>query len=135
HIHARLLFLTELQLSYVIEITVPSTPIMMFIVKDYARNRDLHSFPTRRSSDLVGTLEALEHPLLRGADGLLANAARAAPHSPERSEEHTSELQSRGHVVCRLQLEKKKLIICLLVTVILCHVRPIVVHSVADILV
>src|SRR5437870_10930259 len=28
-------------------------------------------------------------------------------HSP-RSEEHTSELQSRGHLVCRLLLEKKK---------------------------
>src|SRR6266702_7802077 len=31
------------------------------------------------------------------------NAARAG-----RSEEHTSELQSRGHLVCRLLLEKKK---------------------------
>src|SRR5256884_9732888 len=29
--------------------------------------------------------------------------------SPERSEEHTSELQSRLHLVCRLLLEKKKL--------------------------
>src|SRR5690625_2994679 len=29
-------------------------------------------------------------------------------HMPERSEEHTSELQSRGHLVCRLLLEKKK---------------------------
>src|SRR5207253_5640447 len=28
-----------------------------------------------------------------------------------RSEEHTSELQSRGHLVCRLLLEKKKLLI------------------------
>src|SRR5207253_5991940 len=27
---------------------------------------------------------------------------------PQRSEEHTSELQSRGHLVCRLLLEKKK---------------------------
>src|SRR5439155_13087759 len=27
---------------------------------------------------------------------------------PKRSEEHTSELQSRGHLVCRLLLEKKK---------------------------
>src|SRR5690625_6661347 len=27
---------------------------------------------------------------------------------PARSEEHTSELQSRGHLVCRLLLEKKK---------------------------
>src|SRR5690625_2368671 len=31
---------------------------------------------------------------------------RYFPH--ERSEEHTSELQSRGHLVCRLLLEKKK---------------------------
>src|SRR5690625_6329489 len=28
--------------------------------------------------------------------------------TPGRSEEHTSELQSRGHLVCRLLLEKKK---------------------------
>src|SRR5437870_10444692 len=28
--------------------------------------------------------------------------------STRRSEEHTSELQSRGHLVCRLLLEKKK---------------------------
>src|SRR2546429_2497257 len=32
--------------------------------------------------------------------------ARAVP--PHRSEEHTSELQSRLHLVCRLLLEKKK---------------------------
>src|SRR5439155_17886428 len=33
------------------------------------------------------------------------------PHQGEtRSEEHTSELQSRGHLVCRLLLEKKKII-------------------------
>src|SRR5690625_6244597 len=31
------------------------------------------------------------------------------PVSYPRSEEHTSELQSRGHLVCRLLLEKKKL--------------------------
>src|SRR5437870_7388753 len=29
-------------------------------------------------------------------------------HGHVRSEEHTSELQSRGHLVCRLLLEKKK---------------------------
>src|SRR5690625_7252553 len=29
--------------------------------------------------------------------------------SRSRSEEHTSELQSRGHLVCRLLLEKKKM--------------------------
>src|SRR5439155_19159463 len=31
-----------------------------------------------------------------------------APFASSRSEEHTSELQSRGHLVCRLLLEKKK---------------------------
>src|SRR6202043_2108855 len=31
-----------------------------------------------------------------------------APFAPTRSEEHTSELQSRGHLVCRLLLEKKR---------------------------
>src|SRR5690625_5354922 len=30
-----------------------------------------------------------------------------------RSEEHTSELQSRGHLVCRLLLEKKKTPVCI----------------------
>src|SRR5437870_6328826 len=30
------------------------------------------------------------------------------PNAAARSEEHTSELQSRGHLVCRLLLEKKK---------------------------
>src|SRR2546421_3462795 len=30
------------------------------------------------------------------------------PHSRQRSEEHTSELQSRSDLVCRLLLEKKK---------------------------
>src|SRR2546429_3359853 len=34
--------------------------------------------------------------------------ARGASHAGGRSEEHTSELQSRLHLVCRLLLEKKK---------------------------
>src|SRR5207253_6140282 len=37
-----------------------------------------------------------------------ANSTCTASTSPARSEEHTSELQSRGHLVCRLLLEKKK---------------------------
>src|SRR5437870_7806048 len=36
----------------------------------------------------------------------MPNAARC--RDGRRSEEHTSELQSRGHLVCRLLLEKKK---------------------------
>src|SRR5260370_27107750 len=34
--------------------------------------------------------------------------ARTAVHSDQRSEEHTSELQSHLNLVCRLLLEKKK---------------------------
>src|SRR5437870_9203565 len=35
------------------------------------------------------------------------NFRRSPCIRPNRSEEHTSELQSRGHLVCRLLLEKK----------------------------
>src|SRR5207244_10816771 len=89
----------------------------------------LHSFPTRRSSDLPA--RSVQHgelrracassrripvtcvietsvnrpspPLREGKDGL-----RPAPAASARSEEHTSELQSPDHLVCRLLLEKKK---------------------------
>src|SRR5690625_6098474 len=37
-----------------------------------------------------------------------AACSRSPPTEARRSEEHTSELQSRGHLVCRLLLEKKK---------------------------
>src|SRR5690625_5428720 len=37
-------------------------------------------------------------------------AEEAAAKKTERSEEHTSELQSRGHLVCRLLLEKKHIL-------------------------
>src|SRR5207253_5788150 len=44
-----------------------------------------------------------------GPDVFPHSPFRAPAHpSPPRSEEHTSELQSRGHLVCRLLLEKKK---------------------------
>src|SRR5437870_11506129 len=43
-----------------------------------------------------------------GPSPAAARAARSPFSSPRRrSEEHTSELQSRGHLVCRLLLEKK----------------------------
>src|SRR5690625_5080495 len=38
---------------------------------------------------------------------VLKDAAAASIYGSRRSEEHTSELQSRGHLVCRLLLEKK----------------------------
>src|SRR5690625_6207803 len=39
------------------------------------------------------------------------NVIRIFPNQ-DRSEEHTSELQSRGHLVCRLLLEKKNRTYC-----------------------
>src|SRR2546422_8324386 len=44
----------------------------------------------------------------RGADVGAISIKAAAPRLKKRSEEHTSELQSRLHLVCRLLLEKKK---------------------------
>src|SRR5216684_1161411 len=41
-------------------------------------------------------------------DQRIATERYEIEHEPERSEEHTSELQSRLHLVCRLLLEKKK---------------------------
>src|SRR6476660_9423987 len=45
----------------------------------------------------------------REVAAVLASGTDVAP--PDRSEEHTSELQSPDHLVCRLLLEKKKIII------------------------
>src|SRR5437868_12815721 len=69
--------------------------------------RELHSFPTRRSSDLRRRVEAAATLLPRC---LGSPAGKLGPsRDPRRSEEHTSELQSRFDLVCRLLLEKKNL--------------------------
>src|SRR5207253_6850375 len=97
--------------------------------------RALHSFPTRRSSDLGWFLDRLRlsEEMFWGSVLIFAGAAAAGAITLSehlrwrlrrfigmhfygskydyraqwmRSEEHTSELQSRGHLVCRLLLEK-----------------------------
>src|SRR5699024_12369545 len=91
--------------------------------------RALHSFPTRRSSDLPVTAAELREdaagapidpdypvtPVPRSArrgvvsiSVVLIGFTVFAPTLMARSEEHTSELQSRFDLVCRLLLEKKK---------------------------
>src|SRR5688572_32261317 len=70
---------------------------------------DLHSFPTRRSSDLhpATSVAALQRDYLgRGLDDLSVTIVHYG--DTPRSEEHTSELQSQSNLVCRLPLEKKK---------------------------
>src|SRR5690606_41654983 len=96
-------------------------------------HRDLPSFPTRRSSDLCraasrpdtdnparpGSAPArLRRPRLRSSqrakiaasswNALNSSALPDGSRKKNRSEEHTSELQSRENLVCRLLLEKKK---------------------------
>src|SRR3712207_8209175 len=56
-----------------------------------------------------GLLGALRRPHRHGAGRPSSAAAGVGPVPlPHRSEEHTSELQSRQYLVCRLLLEKKK---------------------------
>src|SRR5690625_873191 len=58
--------------------------------------------------DFIGhTLITTDGTTLLGADNK-AGIAEIMTAMEYRSEEHTSELQSRGHLVCRLLLEKKK---------------------------
>src|SRR2546428_5154016 len=63
---------------------------------------------------LHDALPIWRHPLEYASAGKITHCAattlRSASSSHERSEEHTSELQSRSDLVCRLLLEKKKTI-------------------------
>src|SRR5207237_9531541 len=92
--------------------------LCIFLFSSHAAHPDLHSFPTRRSSDLRGRLPDhrgvrrrclaaqppdASHPRSAGADRRQGDRQRRG-----RSEEHTSELQSHLNLVCRLLLEKKK---------------------------
>src|SRR5258708_15191266 len=60
-------------------------------------------FPTRRSSDLI----AQGVDVYTVADLTGTSVAIIQSNYGNRSEEHTSELQSPDHLVCRLLLEKK----------------------------
>src|SRR3712207_8048861 len=53
-----------------------------------------------------------QHGAVCVADYGIGDAAHKGPPNPARSEEHTSELQSRQYLVCRLLLEKKKSLCC-----------------------
>src|SRR5438093_5953251 len=98
--------------------------MLRLILSLYCIPRALPSFPTRRSSDLfrrqlaflalalgvgdfaVGPLDLFEHFL-----GAMKDPDRQSRRPQERSEEHTSELQSLTKLVCLLLLEKKKITI------------------------
>src|SRR5690554_7475723 len=66
-----------------------------------------NGFPTPRGAESLQQLEVqasrLRSAILQAKPDILA-----VSELENRSEEHTSELQSRPHLVCRLLLEKKK---------------------------
>src|SRR5437899_12054950 len=92
---------------------MPDRFYFFFSVSGY--HRHLHSFPTRRSSDLIGMNQLLGrhdpcrwHIQRRNTFDVRLAFANLLRVNQARSEEHTSELQSLRHLVCRLLLEKKK---------------------------
>src|SRR2546430_8699289 len=78
----------------------PYTTLFRSVAVDYVARRDRRFQEVARCRLIIGILHDRrrdEHQQL----GLSADS--------ERSEEHTSELQSQSNLVCRLLLEKKKM--------------------------
>src|SRR5437764_11416492 len=93
----------------------PTFSFLFFFQRSFD-HRDLHSFPTRRSSDLDRLFNVQCGGVFQ--EGLLVlccvllnaeTGLRRVVDDLVRSEEHTSELQSPMYLVCRLLLEKKKI--------------------------
>src|SRR5690625_6233867 len=76
-------------------------------LKEFTKDSDINL--TEEITTLEKRLETLENDIysnLKPWDRV--QMARHQQRPTTRSEEHTSELQSRGHLVCRLLLENKK---------------------------
>src|SRR5207248_10691955 len=101
-------------------------PTFLFFLPCSGPLPHLHSFPTRRSSDLSSCAGSTFLPVLALSLGSsvartssaasryfsrcvgVVNSVPPKDKANTRSEEHTSELQSPYDLVCRLLLEKKK---------------------------
>src|SRR4030095_1877746 len=68
----------------------------------YGAHRDLHSFPTRRSSDLLRRSRFETRCPSSSAEIRSPASVIIMMRQSMRSEEHTSELQSHSDLVCRL---------------------------------
>src|SRR3712207_8536795 len=66
------------------------------------------SVPSEVADDLAQVAERLARGLGAGSGDLVGTRTLSGEFAHRRSEEHTSELQSRQYLVCRLLLEKKK---------------------------
>src|SRR5690606_40056163 len=100
--------------------------ILLPCLQGHAPHRHRPSFPTRRSSDLTSSTSSLcgesragrrragggwcsssTSSVFRSRSRTAVRTRRDQNLPRSRSEEHTSELQSREKLVCRLLLEKK----------------------------
>src|SRR3989442_1817997 len=81
-------------------LTIGSATILSLLVQVYGKTGGRQSQSAVASSDQAAAQRAIINQYCSTCHSDKAKAAR--------SEEHTSELQSRPHLVCRLLLEKKK---------------------------
>src|SRR3989449_6852894 len=87
----------------------PSTQSPMIGKEKHSTNNSLRDVILGGQDGLVNMLGiALGVVAAGGSTHVLVVTGIAAAITESRSEEHTSELQSRLHLVCRLLLEKKK---------------------------
>src|SRR5207302_9910926 len=93
---------------YNFSLPLPLHFFLLFFFHSSRAHPYLHSFPTRRSSDLLRRSRALPQRYATLPVQQCYFDLAAADIDAQRSEEHTSELQSRENLVCRLLLEKKK---------------------------
>src|SRR5690625_6850861 len=82
----------------------PSLPLLIVVIFFFSDTATTESYTLSLHDALPISVR------VAGADVAVALGPHGVPGGVERvrSEEHTSELQSRGHLVCRLLLEKKK---------------------------
>src|SRR5689334_24499310 len=72
----------------------------------WVRHHERHVDERLRNDERRGEVDLL--PSGRGLRARHTTREKRTVAEPKRSEEHTSELQSQFHLVCRLLLEKKK---------------------------
>src|SRR5437879_13699559 len=97
---------------FLIELLADLSLVLLSLAR-HLDHRALHSFPTRRSSDLnsaIGVPSGTSGKVQsRVGRSMAAPYPQTEPLCSARSEEHTSELRSPMYLVCRLLLEKKKI--------------------------
>src|SRR3989442_13460636 len=94
-----------------LSISLTSVPLLAFVLPFCVCHFYLFFFFNDTATTEIYTLslhDALPISLNSWIRSLLGITMYVGPRMFVRSEEHTSELQSRPHLVCRLLLEKKK---------------------------